>query len=564
MSAMLSLAQHLQRFDPGYWRIVAELWGVEVVSPEEGEALSPRSALALAQAILDPSLIQEVVAALPEAAQQALQDLQQNQGRIPWSLFTRRYGAVREMGPGRRDREKPYHRPASPAEALWYRALVGRAFLDTPEGPQEFAFIPSDLASLLPLPIARQEPPPGRPAIPKERAVQYPTSDRILDHACTLLAALRMGLSLTSHEFLRGAWRFDAPGAPSPAALHALLVAAAILDPATGQPQPEATRRFLEAPRGEALAQLAQSWLLSPIFNELRLMPNLRVEGEWQNDPRRAREAILRFLARLPRGTWWNLEAFVQAIKQTQPDFQRPAGDYDSWYIFDTVSGAYLRGFEHWEQVDGALIRYLICEPLHWLGILELASPESGRPPTAFRLSRWAPALLKGEPVAGLPPEEESVLISSDARLRLPRLVPRAVRYQIARFCQWEEASLDAYAYRLSHASLQRAREQGLKVAHLLSLLQKHATAVPPSLVKALERWDRYGSQARLERLLVLRLKNPEMLEEIRRSRAARFLGAILGPTAVAVKPGAEQKVLAILAEMGYLAEGSSREESAG
>jgi hypothetical protein len=58
-----------------------------------------------------------------------------------------------------------------------------------------------------------------------------------------------------------------------------------------------------------------------------------------------------------------------------------------------------------------------------------------------------------------------------------------------------------------------------------------------------------------MEHALVLRLSSPEILQELRTSRAARFLGDPLGPTTVIVNPGAREKVLAALAEMGYLGE---------
>ncbi len=144
---------------------------------------------------------------------------------------------------------------------------------------------------------------------------------------------------------------------------------------------------------------------------------------------------------------------------------------------------------------------------------------------------------------------------SRDARLRAPRLVPRAARYQIARFCSWESAGEEAYSYRVTAASLARARDQGLRVGHLLILLRRHALTVPPSLAKALERWEEHGGEARLERALILRLRSPEMLQALRSSRAARYLGDPLGPTVIVVKPGAAEKVLAALAEMGYLGE---------
>jgi len=339
-----------------------------------------------------------------------------------------------------------------------------------------------------------------------------------------------------------------------------LLAAAGLLDEA-GVPKPEPTRRFLEASRAEELAILARTWLDSAEFNELRIIPGLRVEGEWQNDPVLARHAILDFLFTVPGKDvatgrlYWSLAGFVAAVYQIRPDFQRPAGDYDSWYLRDLTSGEFLRGFEHWEQVDGALIRYIITGPLHWLGILDLASPAIDAPPDAFRYSDWAAGLLAGDAPQGLSGEEELIHVGSDARLRVPHLAPRAVRYQIARFGDWEGETEDGYRYRLTPASLERARQQGLKLSHLLALLRRHTSNVPPSLVKALERWDEHGSQARLEKAVVLRLKTPDLLQALRSSRAARFLGDPLGPTTIIVKPGATKKVMEVLAELGYLVE---------
>jgi len=56
-----------------------------------------------------------------------------------------------------------------------------------------------------------------------------------------------------------------------------------------------------------------------------------------------------------------------------------------------------------------------------------------------------------------------------------------------------------------------------------------------------------------MEHVLVLRLRTPEMLKELRASRAARYLGDPLGPTVVIVKAGAWEKVIGALAELGYL-----------
>jgi hypothetical protein len=560
---MPDLSQSLQGRDLGHLRIVAQSWGIELNAPDARIGLQR-----LLQAMLERRAVHDMVEALPAEAHAALNDLLFHEGRLSWPLFARRYGQVREMGPGRRDRQKPYENIPSIAEVLWYRALVGRAFFDTPAGPQEFAYIPDNLLDLIPFPETEATSRMGRPASKAEQAIPILADDRILDHACTVLAALRQGISLETLKFREEEWATSPrnPYGLTPLILKALLETVGLLDDA-GLPKPEPTRTFLEASRGQALVNLALAWLNSPEFNELRIIPGLRAEGEWQNDPLKARRAILDFLSSVPgkdntaERTYWSLAGFTAAVYRTQPDFQRPAGDYDSWYVRDLVSGEFLRGFEHWEEVDGTLIRFVIVGPLHWLGILDLASPAADAPPAAFRYSDRAAWLLVGEPPLRLPVEDAPVYIGSDARLRVPRMAPRAIRYQIARFCDWEGETDDAYLYRLTPPSLERARQQGLKLNQLQGLLRRHSSNLPPSLVKALERWDEHGSQARLEKAMILRVNTPDLLQALRISRAARFLGDPLGPTTIIVKSGAEKKVMEVLAEMGYLVEGDIEEE---
>ncbi|HVN56279.1 MAG TPA: helicase-associated domain-containing protein [Anaerolineaceae bacterium] len=540
---MPDLIHNLQGRDIGFLRIVARLWGLELNAPDAHTALP-----LLLSGLLNPPLVLEVVESLPHAAQAALAALVQREGRITWSEFVRRFGALREMGPGQRDRRRPYETPTSPTEILWYRGLIGRAFLETSSGPQEFAYIPDDLVPLLPALQAETPIPPGRPASPLESAHPLPATDRILDHACTMLAALRLG---------REPAQFDGSPLAIPAGILIQLLAEAGLLDKKGIPLPEPARAFLEAPRAAALLSLVQGWQTSRKFDELRLVPGLKCEGEWQNDPLAARKAILVHLSQVPPATWWNLNAFIGAIHERQPDFQRSAGEYDAWFIRSEASGEYLRGFARWEDVEGALIRFVLSGPLFWLGIIDLAAPAPDAAPTAFRLSTWATDLLSGKAPSGLRKEDGTIQLRSNGQLRLPAQTPRSVRYQIARFCAWEPAGEGLeYRYRITPSSLETARRQGLRPGQLIALLRRHASApLMPSLVQALEHWDQQGAQIYLEAVTVLRVDSPEILAELRSSKAARFLGDLLGPTTVIVRPGAQEKVLAALAEMGYLAE---------
>jgi hypothetical protein len=449
------------------------------------------------------------------------------------------------MGAAKRDRQRPDLNPASPAELLWYRALIGKAFFNLPPEPQEFAYIPEDLLEYLQALGASGPQPLGRPASPIENAHVLPASDRLLDDACTLLAALRLNPKLDG---------LATPGweAPVPV-LRSLLLAAGLLD-GNYAPLPENTRAFLEAGRGAALSQLYRAWLSNPSFNDLRHLSGLVFEGDWNNHPFETRQALLEMLSTLPQDKWWNLASFTAAVRERQPDFQRPAGDYDSWFIRKEDSQEYLRGFSAWDEVDGALVRFIITGPLHWLGIMDLAAKSPDEPSAAFRPSAWATALTLGQPPKSMPVENAPVRVTAAGHLRLTNLTPRSVRYLIARFCEWDSAEEKEYHYYLTPASLERARQQGLRISHLASLLKKHAAGpLPPSLVQALERWEQFGVQAGIKKVSLLRVASPDILEALHKTRSARYLGEALSPTTVVVKPGGEESVRSALAELGYL-----------
>lgn len=548
---MPDLLQSLQHHDLGFLRIVAGLWGIELKSAGANEASDE-----LAASLLDPELAAELLASLNSKARAALAALAAADGRIPWASFGRQFGQVREMGAGRRDREKPYLDPASPAEVLFYRALLFRAFFDTGKGPQEFAYVPDDLLSLIKQPKLPEEDavpsrnpddmaePPGRGATPLEKKHIRPATDHILDDATTLLAALRLGHSL-----------------PTDPILTSILTAAGLLAVAPRNPASKASGRpkagaelnaskvksFLEASRAEALKMLVDGWQTSESFNELRLLPGLLFEGEWRNQARVTRDFLLDLLHSIPYDAWWSLNALVADVKKRYPDFQRPAGDYDSWFIKRTADDTFLRGFAYWDQVDGALLRFFVSDILFQLGMVELATAEQGGAITAFHMRESPPENNA---------EHGKISLASNGKMLVARTVPRAVRYQLSRFCNWDDEKPEGYQYHLTPQSLVKAGEQGLKVEHLLALLARHAEAgVPPVLLKALKRWEANGTEARAETQVILKASRPEVLEELRKSKAARFLGEPLGPTSVVIKAGAQPKVMAALAELGLLAE---------
>ncbi|MEJ2487576.1 MAG: hypothetical protein P8Y68_17780, partial [Anaerolineales bacterium] len=357
---MTTLLQSLQKHDLGHLHILAEGWDISLQAPDVRQGRKE-----LAKTLLgSKQQIEEMIQDLPAESQSALSDLLGQQGQILWHLFTRRYGEVREMGPGRRDREKPYLSPTSTTEQLWYLGMIARDFFDSPAGPQEYAYLPEDLIPLMPsfLHTSGAVTLLSRPATPTERAYPVPVNDQILDHATTLLAALRMAggeIFPEQLETFRKYWSIP------PEVLTALLRTAGILDE-EHIPLPDQTRDFLEAPRPQSLAILASAWLNSPDFDDLAMIPHISAAGEYTPDPLGMRQSALELLQTLPTDQWWRLPALISSVRTQQPNFLRPKGDYDTWYLKDLRNDQFLRGIEHLDQVEGEYLRFLLTGPMHW------------------------------------------------------------------------------------------------------------------------------------------------------------------------------------------------------
>jgi len=559
----MDLAQSLQNRDFGFLKIIARLWDLRIEAPDFKNGVTQ-----LLPMLANADNLATMMDKLSENAQNAIWYLVSNNGRVSWSLFTRRYGEIKEMGAAQRDRAKPYlDDQITTTEMLWYRAIVGRAFFETPDGLQEFAYMPEELLALLTSnKTSTFRFNPGRRAAPAEKAYVFFCGDTILDDATTFLSGVRAGFStdLIQSHLICG------QGSTFPLTINALreiVDAGGLLDPA-GLPDPEKTREFLEENRSELMRRLFQAWSSSLHFNEMRLLPGLLCEGEWRNNPYQARHILLDYLQTIPgletnqsnaeKAPFWSLSSFIAAVKQYNPDFQRSAGEYETWFITRRKDGKNLRGFENWDQVEAELIRFMIGGPLFWLGVFDLGFPEKPQNDkqvdfSSFRFTGHAYDLFASRSLGFSSKEEKKLIVKTDGIIVAPLLVPRLARYQVARFCEWRGFSRGDYLYQLTPVSLKKAGTQNLQVQQLLTLLNRFAQAIPKNLTEALRRWEMQGSEAHVSRETVLRVKRPEVIQALRKSPANRFLSEQLGPVAVIVRPGAYQKVVSALISMGYL-----------
>lgn len=541
---MTDLWHSLLKTEYTYLKIIAEKWDFAFTAPDTKEGID-----LVTDVLLSGKVLADIAEILNPTEHEALVWLDDQGGKAPWDHITRRYGQVRDMGEGRLERERPDLDPVSPLESLWYRALIARGFFETETGPQEFGYLPDDLREII-MPLINPHRSSTqeidficRVAAPREKEEILPKPDFILDQICTLLAGIRIGLDPAPHI----------PGLTEPEEdfIRGLAASIGLLDD-RGEISPDAIRDFLDLNDSAGLKSLWDSWLDKKMAAELYMLPDIQVEGDPPLESSPIRKQVLTYLGGLPAEEWWSIESFLSQVKDRQPDILRAGGEYDAWFIKRKISEEYLTGFEYWDEIEGALLRFFITGPLLWLGLTELAAPEEDSPPLAFQLTPLFYELMAGRSPSLKTVEPDPIQLRSQGEIRITTAVPRKTRYQIARFCDWYPVKAEAYQYRLSPGSLIRAEGQGLRVPHLLSLLKNHVETIPPNILTALERWDKSGSQAAIEPRTVLRLGSPAILKALKKSRASRYILEQIGPTVVTIQPGSEEKISQALMELGF------------
>jgi hypothetical protein len=551
---MTDLRQSLLKADFSHLKAVAAKWNLPFTAPDARVGLKQ-----LVSGILNPGFISLIPDILTEEEREALLWLDARGGKELRDRYSREFGEIREMGAGKLEREKPYQETISLSESLWYRALISSGFLETDDGLREFVFIPEDIRSLL-IPLLKDQQELDltasftcRQASLREYKIQTPASGEILDHFCTLLAGLRMSIDPV----------IQLPGisANQLGFYHDLARSADLLEK-NDFVQPDRVRDFFELSREEAIKKLWHDWLFSEELHDINQLPGISVEGNPEMNPVRIRELVLRYVNNLDPDQWWSIESFVSRIKEVNPDLMRKSGEYDTWFIRNTESDDFIKGFDSWDEVEGSLVKYLLTGPLHWLGYLDLGFADEDELSMAFRLSKISTALNQDDTVPLKTRKTESIQIRSKGEIRMTQNVPHKTRYQVARFCEWYPIRAEAYLYAITPKSLRRAENQGLRITHLLTLLQNNLEIIPPNILAALERWEKKGVQATIAKKTVLRLGSPQILKALKKSSASRFILEQVGPTTVIVKDGSEEKIKEALVELGFFLERDDQEGS--
>jgi len=535
-----TLYQTLLDSDPARLRVIAQQWDIALQATRKTDM-----AAELADAMASADTIAGLLDRLTPDQRAALDDLLRRGGTLPWAIFVRRWGEIRPAGPGRVEREALWQAPVSPAEALWFLGVVQRAFLEQDALSAEMAFVPGELRLYMPDPAPIVTPAPPQTATPP---YVIPGTDALADDLVTLWIGLQRSDDAHSEPPVVSAQ-------PRIALLETLCIEQSWLrrDAGALRPVPSAIVAWLRDTPWRQWASLAQAWVTSAAWNDLAYVPTLAPDPvqAWPNDPVSTRQGLIGCLRLCELAKWYDIQAFISYVHTHSPDFLRPTGDYQSWAPRDVQSGVPLRGFEAWTAVEGALIAYILSGPLAWLGLVDLGSLSPEVAPAAFRLTQAGAALLLGAPPPELPEPPPLQAGAHGEFVAPPRR--RYERFQLSRIA--DSVPRDkGYAYRLSPSSLDRAKQQRIPYARIVTFLEEASGGAPlPAPIRgAIQRAYQGEARASLEHLWVLRVQDPQHLKI---PTVQALVDQVIGPNMAIVRGDRRERLLQVLADHGILAD---------
>jgi hypothetical protein len=560
---MKDLYRCLDEYPPLLLQVIAQAWQLPLAESEPRE-----QAHDLAGRMLMPSAIAGVLDTLSSAAREALAAIVQASGAVPTHRLALRFGAIRRYGPARLEREQPWLSPENALEELYYRGLLYRVYGAVGEYYGELYIVPDPLRSELP-PLTAQSPIAQARAIEPPHTVQH-DGMALMEDLFVILVRIRstrvpapaglvppgrppaffsdLGLAPRlkgqhSEERLGLLWRLLQR-------MHLVQQDQAVVQMSLR------AREWLRLTDAQRMRALFLAWRDDPQWDELHLVPWLHCEETgWKNSPVEARRNVLAALSVYPSERWFDLQDLIQFLKDHQPDWMRPDGDFDSWYIRDAQTGQYLTGFESWDRIEAAVLRHMFASSLRWLGVVEIGFEAGAIRPNAFRIGEQGARLLAGIETATPESDEGSTAlaeIDADLTVRISAADSLYERYQLERFADWQSQGAQV-VYQITEESIWRAYNAGITNDQILRFLGRITQdQLPPSVERTLLAWGGHMGQVTIRRMLALEAADEEIMQQLREQREIRaLLGEALSPTRCLIEERAVERLTELLRALG-------------
>lgn len=291
---------------------------------------------------------------------------------------------------------------------------------------------------------------------------------------------------------------------------------------------------FLSRPPGERRKALYDAYRKLEYWSELNRLPGIRVwprDGTGGPGVLAARKRILSELAELPPGEWISIEHLSKRVHVRAPHFLLAIrrSPYSSYYYGSSYRPTPYHGenslgltFERtsgiapveWEDVEGAFIRGVVTEALHWLGLVDLASAGPGEAASAFRITRDGATLLHGRtPLSSL--AEPHVVVQPNFQIFAFDPTGEDVLFMLDRIAKRVRAE-HAVEYHLSKESVYEAQNRGIETADILAFLDRVSSSpVPQNVRRSLEEWGAQHERIVVRRSSLVQVEDPATLDAL-------------------------------------------------
>lgn len=514
---------------------LARIWALNDADTES-------DAETLARALLQPAVIERIVARLDSTTRRALERvLAEDDAQIAVAVLEREFGSVRshEQYPNPRAYLLALEQPPSATEKLFTLGLI----LPVQRRSGRFYRVPDELRPFMP------------EVAPRDRSMRLATAHAPAQHVdadpfalerniITIFALAHRGelqivparglnkASLVrlakrwgqSRDDLRGLtyerhWRYVH-------FLRSVLQSAGLLRVNADQELRTTSKalEWLDLPRVERLRRLVDGWVETS-WDELDHFLGITIKGyAFGQDLAATRRDILTMLRHAPIDGWVAWDALGHEVQQTNPDFLRRDGRYDAWRLVNYRNEP-LDGYEHWQDVEGELLRSVIGTALCWLGIVDWGGePADGDTvtPTSFRLTPRGAAALGIAPAPDEPPDERLVVQGTFEVLVPPHAAPRA-RFWTAVSANWQSGD-EIEHFKLTKTSVQDMIAAGTDVDYLRQVFEEESGGeLPPNVAYSLREWSGQLGQLTLSSGALLRANDPLLLEQIRRDKRVQM-----------------------------------------
>jgi len=209
---------------------------------------------------------------------------------------------------------------------------------------------------------------------------------------------------------------------------------------------------------------------------------------------------------------------------------------------------------EGWEVVEAGFVRTMLCEPLYWMGLVDLGF--SGDRLVAYRLTsagEWALGLdstltiPEGEGKVIVQPNFEVIALDPISDLTLAKLDEFAERVSAER----------AITYRLSRKSVYRAQRNGWSARRIIATLnQMSDTQLPQNVQRTLEEWQEIHERIKVHRRSdMLQAADGTLLDRLMQDPriSSRFTNRVDQTVAIiAPRRGETEELVRNLQALGY------------